>query len=113
MPGDVLNGVGNKHRFTPAEGLAGSAMTPEQQRLLRALVEEYVDNADFDAADAQLAAIEGAGWDDAHVHVARPAHGDLAEPFYYRVQGPRLDHRAAQLGEPRSHHHARPRQRLW
>ena len=30
VPGDVLNGVGNKHRFTPAEGLAGSAMTPEQ-----------------------------------------------------------------------------------
>ena len=39
-------------------------MTPEQQRLLRALVEEYVGNADFDVADAQLAAIEAAGWDE-------------------------------------------------
>ena len=57
VPGDVLNGVGNKHRFTPAEGLRASAMTAEQQRLLRALVEEYVGNADFDVADEQLAAI--------------------------------------------------------
>ena len=90
VPGDVLNGVGNKHRFTPAEGLAGSAMTPEQQRLLRALVEEYIDNADFDVADAQLAAIGAAGWDELTFTWRGPLTGDLAEPFYYRVQGPRL-----------------------
>jgi hypothetical protein len=46
-----------KQRFTPSEGLRAVAMTSEQKRLLRALVEEYVENADFDAADAQLAAI--------------------------------------------------------
>ena len=34
VPGDVLNGVGNKHRFTPAEGLAGSAMTPRAATLV-------------------------------------------------------------------------------
>ena len=42
VPEDVLNGVGNKDRFTPAEGLRAADMTPEQRRLLRALVEEYV-----------------------------------------------------------------------
>jgi hypothetical protein len=89
VPEDVLNGVGNKHRFTPAEGLRASAMTAEQRRLLRALVEEYVENADFDAADEQLAAIERAGWDNLSF-TWRGAVGDLAEPFYYRVQGPRL-----------------------
>ena len=89
VPGDVLNGVGNKHRFTPAEGLRGADMTAEQRRLLRALVEEYVENADFDAADEQLAAIERAGWDNLSF-TWRGAVGDLAEPFYYRVQGPRL-----------------------
>ena len=89
VPGDVLNGVGNKQRFTPSEGLRAAAMTPEQKRLLRALVEEYVDNADFDAADAQLAAIAAAGWDEL-TFTWRGSEGDLDEPFYYRVQGPRI-----------------------
>jgi hypothetical protein len=85
-----LNGVGNKHRFTPVEGLRVSAMTAEQRRLLRALVEEYVENAAFDAADAQLAAIEAAGWDDLAFTWRGAIDGDLAAPFYYRVQGPRI-----------------------
>ena len=89
VPEDVLNGVGNKHRLTPAEGLRASVMTAEQRRLLRALVEEYVENADFDAAEAQLAAIADAGWDNL-AFTWRGAIGDLAEPFYYRVQGPRV-----------------------
>jgi hypothetical protein len=89
VPDDVLNGVGNKHRFTPAEGLRAADMTAEQRRLLRALVEEYVGNADFDAADQQLAAIERAGWDDLAFTWRGPI-GDVREPFYYRVQGPRI-----------------------
>ena len=89
VPEDVLNGVGNKDRFTPAEGLRAADMTPEQRRLLRALVEEYVRNADFDAADEQLAAIDAAGWDKLAFTWRGPI-GDLAEPFYYRVQGPRI-----------------------
>jgi uncharacterized protein DUF3500 len=89
VPGDVLNGVGNKDRFTPAEGLRAAEMTPEQRRLLRALVEEYVRNADFDAADDQLAAIDAAGWDKVAFTWRGPV-GDLNEPFYYRVQGPRI-----------------------
>jgi hypothetical protein len=89
VPEDVLNGVGNKERFTPAEGLRAADMTPEQRRLLRALVEEYVRNADFDAAGEQLAAIDEAGWNDVSF-TWRGAVGDLEEPFYYRVQGPRI-----------------------
>jgi hypothetical protein len=65
-------------------------MTPEQRRLLRALVEEYVGNADFDVAGEQLAAIGTAGWDELAFTWRGPLTGDLAEPFYYRVQGPRL-----------------------
>lgn len=89
VPDDVLNGVGNKHRFSPPEGLRAADMTAEQRRLLRALVEEYVRNADFDAADEQLALIDEAGWDNL-AFTWRGAIGDLDEPFYYRVQGPRL-----------------------
>jgi hypothetical protein len=90
VPDDVLNGVGNKQRFTRAEGLRAADMTVEQRRLLRALVEEYVKNADFDAADEQLAAVERAGWDNLSFTWRGAVGVDLAEPFYYRVQGPRL-----------------------
>jgi hypothetical protein len=89
VPEDVLNGVGNKDRFTPPEGLRAADMTPAQRRLLRALVEEYVRNADFDAADEQLMAIDAAGWAEVAFTWRGPV-GDLTEPFYYRVQGPRI-----------------------
>lgn len=89
VPEDVLNGVGNKDHFTPQEGLRFADMTAEQRRLLRALVEEYVRNADFDAADEQLSAIDAAGWDKVAFTWRGPV-GDLKQPFYYRVQGPRI-----------------------
>jgi len=89
VPEDVLNGVGNKHRFTPAEGLRVADMSAAQQRLLRVLVEEYVRNADFDVADEQLAAIAAAGWDELAFTWRGPV-GKANEPFYYRVQGPRI-----------------------
>ena len=89
VPGDVLNGVGRKGKFTKEEGLRSSDMTPEQQRLLRTLVEEYVRNADFDAAEEQLAAIGAAGWDKLGLSW-RGSVDDPSEPFYYRVQGPRI-----------------------
>jgi hypothetical protein len=57
--------------------------------LLRALVEEYVRNADFDVADEQLAAIAAAGWDQLTFTWRGPV-GRRDEPFYYRVQGPRI-----------------------
>jgi hypothetical protein len=89
VPGDVLNGVGRKGRFTDPQGLIAAEMTAPQQRLLRALVEEYVRNADFDAAEAQLDAIEDAGWDQLSFSW-RGALDDPAAPFYYRVQGERI-----------------------
>ncbi len=89
VPGDVLNGVGHKGHFTDPEGLAASAMTASQRRLLRALVEEYVRNADFDAAATQLDAIETSGWDQLRFSW-RGATDAPNEPFYYRVQGERI-----------------------
>jgi hypothetical protein len=88
VPNDVLNGVGRKGRFTPPEGLRAAELSPPQQRLLRALVEEYVRNADFDVAEEQLAAIAEAGWQN--LSFSWRGSLDPAEPFYYRVQGPRI-----------------------
>ena len=89
VPDDVLNGVGRNGRFTEEEGLKAADMTAPQQRLLRALVEEYVRNADFDAAEEQLAAIAAAGWDELRLSWRGSAE-DRDAPFYYRVQGARI-----------------------
>lgn len=86
-PGDVIEGPGRRGSLDKFEGLKAGSMNPEQQRLLRALVSEYVRNADFDAAEAQLALIEADfgelrfSWRGPHSHEDR---------FYYRVHGPRI-----------------------
>ena len=89
VPGDVVNGVGKKRRLTEAEGLKASEMSSAQQSLLRRLVEEYVRNANPAAAEAQLAAIADAGWDNLWISW-RGALGDRSEDFYYRIQGERI-----------------------
>jgi hypothetical protein len=88
-PSDVVNGVGKKRRLTQPEGLESSAMSAGQKALLQRLVEEYVRNANPAAAEAQLAAIAEAGWDNLSFSW-RGALGDRSSNFYYRVQGPRI-----------------------
>ena len=88
-PNDVLAGVGRNTRFPEESGLPASEMREGQQRLLRVLVEEYVRNSDFDAAEAQLEAIGAAGWDRVRFSW-RGETDNLSGQFYYRVQGPRI-----------------------
>jgi hypothetical protein len=89
VPGDALYSVGRRDEIPEMSGLRSGDMTPQQQRLLRALVEEYVRNADFDVADAQLAAIGEAGWDNLWLSWRGPTD-DLEAPHYYRVHGERI-----------------------
>ena len=88
-PNDVLAGVGRKDNIALHQGLQASEMSAEQQRLLRVLVEEYVRNSDFDAAEAQLAAISEAGWDNLWFAWQGQAE-DPAGPLFYRVEGERI-----------------------
>ena len=88
-PNDVLAGVGYKDNIARSQGLQASEMSAEQQRLLRVLVEEYVRNSDFDAAEAQLTAITEAGWDNLWF-AWRGQSEDPAGPLFYRVQGDRI-----------------------
>ena len=85
---DIFTGPGRQDSLSDYEGLAASELDTDQMRLLRALVEEYVRNADFDAADAQIEAIDEAGWDALWFSWRGPSDADGR--FYYRVHGPRL-----------------------
>ena len=88
LTGGIASGPGRQNSLQDYEGLPAGEMTAGQKRMLRALVEEYVRNAEYDAADAQLQAIEAAGWDALWFAWRGPV--DSAGRFYYRVHGPRL-----------------------
>ena len=84
-----MAGVGNKDNIATNQGLHAANMSDQQQRLLQILVEEYVRNSDFDAAEAQLAAIEEAGWEELWFEWQGQAENPK-EPLFYRVQGERI-----------------------
>lgn len=85
---DVFEGPGRRASLGEYEGLKADELSVAQMRLLRALVEEYVGNAGFDSAAAQLELIDRSGWDELRFSWRGPV--DLHGEFYYRVHGPRL-----------------------
>ncbi|MBI3758313.1 MAG: DUF3500 domain-containing protein [Deltaproteobacteria bacterium] len=86
---DVMTGPGRQASLTTFEGIPASALNARQQRLIWALIEEYVRNASFDAADAQLDAIKAAGLSKLYFSWRGPVD-DPDAPYYYRVHGPRI-----------------------
>ena len=87
-PRDVIEGPGRRASLSEFEGLKASELSASQMRLLQVLVEEYVGNSDFDAAEAQMALIENTGWEKLWFSWRGPL--DPAGRFYYRVHGPRI-----------------------
>jgi len=87
-PGDVVAGPGRQASLSSLQGLPASQMNDAQQRLLWLLVQEFVANADFDAAEAQLALIQQT-WGDTHFAWQGPPP-DPGARFYFRVHGPRI-----------------------
>lgn len=87
--GDIVTGVGRQRSLARYEGVSAAGLDSAQQGLLWALVEEYVRNADFEPATAQLDAIKAAGLEMLHFSWRGPTD-DPNGQFYYRVHGPRI-----------------------
>ena len=85
---DIFEGPGRRASLEKYEGLKTDELSVGQMRLLRALVDEYVGNVDFDSAEAQLELINAAGWDELWFSWRGPV--DLHGEFYFRIHGPRL-----------------------
>lgn len=85
---DIFAGAGRQASLQEFECQVARELEPSQKQLLRLLVEEYVRNADFDVAEAQLDAIAEAGWNKLWFSWRGPVDADGR--FYYRVHGPRL-----------------------
>jgi hypothetical protein len=86
---DVLTGVGRRYSLSRFEGLPVGDLDLSQKKLLLALVDEYIRNADFEAAERHLDAIREADVNQLHFSWRGPTN-DVRRPFYYRVHGPRL-----------------------
>ncbi len=89
VPRDILEGPGRKASLSSFQGIAASALSPAQRTLLWHLIEEYVRNADHDAAEGQLAKIESDGLDNLWFAWIGPTH-DVTGRYYYRVHGPSI-----------------------
>ena len=87
-PNNVLAGPGRQQSLSSYQGVPTSQMNDVQQRLLWVLVQEFVGNADFDAAETQLALVQQ-GWADTYFSWIGPPPEPNSR-FYYRVHGPRV-----------------------
>jgi hypothetical protein len=87
-PDDVVAGPGRQASLSSYQGLPAGQMDAAQQRLLWVLVEEFVRNADHDAAEAQLALVQQE-WAETHFAWIGPPP-DPSARFYFRVHGPRI-----------------------
>lgn len=70
----------------PAVGLPASKMTADQQAFLQKLLDAYAGAMPAPVAEARLAAIEKAGFDNVHFAWAGATEPGIGH--YYRVQGP-------------------------
>ena len=87
-PDDVVAGPGRQQSLASFQGIPAGQLHAGQQRLLWLLVQEFVCNADFDAAEAQLALVQER-WNETHFSWIGPPP-DPAARFYFRVHGPRI-----------------------
>jgi len=92
-PGDILQfNRPMVHGFGEPEGLAAGAMTAAQQKLLAALLRQYVDRLpdEVAAAYAKRLSLTDQGAAFAAIHFAWAGQTTLGLGHYYRLQGPRL-----------------------
>ena len=89
IPRDVLEGPGRKASLEGFEGIAADRLTDDQKELTWHLIREYVENADHDAADLQLAKIERDGLNQLYFSWIGPTD-DISKRYYYRVHGPSI-----------------------
>jgi hypothetical protein len=71
---------------TPAQGLPAAKMSPDQQKLLGDLLEEYLKNMPADVASKRRERLLKAGIDQ--IHFAWWGQLEVNQRHYYRLQGP-------------------------
>jgi len=86
-PTDFL-GPGKKDKIIEKRGISADQLSDEQQILLWVLIKEYINNADFDVAEAQLEKIEDDGLSKIRFMWMGPTDG--SEQIFFRVSSPSI-----------------------
>lgn len=85
-PRDVINGPGTQATRLLPLGIAASQLTPDQQKMLTALIDAYLDNFRTELSQDDRQKIAAAGFEK--IHFAWAGFIQPKKPHYYRVQGP-------------------------
>ncbi|HIF08299.1 MAG TPA: DUF3500 domain-containing protein [Gemmatimonadetes bacterium] len=85
-PRDVITGNARTVELDGYQGLEASRMNDAQSRALMLLIEEYLNNAAVDIADAEMDRIHAAGL--GNLHFAWAGSTMRGEGHYYRIHGP-------------------------
>ena len=85
-PTDILTMNKNDLTPLPEEGILHSALQPQQQLLLKRVIEVYVSTMETDVAAERLAVATRAGMDK--VRFAWAGSTERGQKHYYRIQGP-------------------------
>jgi len=85
-PSDIVTGTTRRVELDRFEGLAASDMNAEQVHTLMQGLEEYLNNASAEVADAQMDRIHEAGMEN--LHFAWAGSTVRGEGHYYRIHGP-------------------------
>lgn len=81
-------GPGKKGNTIERRGIRADQLNAEQKKLLWILIEEYVNNADFDVAEKQLAKIKHDGEENLYFMWMGPHDG--SEQVFFRVNSPSI-----------------------
>jgi hypothetical protein len=90
-PNDIVTGNSRKAMLEHPEGIHFTEMTPDQQKMLRQLLELYIRNYEKDIAAGLLQKVEAAGMDQLHFAWAGsrdPGVPGAYKAHYYRIHGP-------------------------
>ena len=85
-PRDIVTGNARTVELDHFEGLPASQMSDAQTHALMHVIEEYLNNADTEIADAQMDRIHEAGLEN--LHFAWAGSTVRGEGHYYRIHGP-------------------------
>ena len=89
-PDEIVTGMDRKAMLDKREGLKYKQMDSNQQQLLRALVQNYLDNMEGGIAKEQLNEIEAEGWENIYFAWAGAMERGPGKAHYYRLHGPSL-----------------------
>lgn len=84
---NIFTGPERLEVFDRYEGLPAGELAPEQRALLWRLINEYVQNYEYEIAAERIAEIQADGIENIHFAWMGPT-GSVREPVYFRVHGP-------------------------